>query len=257
MLSTDLISEHAAGLAALGRSHDLATPIPTCGEWDLATLVWHLAEVHHFWAYVIGNRPAGPDAYERLDRPPDGELADLLESISTGLVGLLDAADPAETAWSWSDDHTVAFAVRRQVHEAIVHHVDGVLAVGEALPDVHPTVAADGIDELITVMLAGVPGWAEYHPGGSTIRLTTTDAGTRHDLEFGRMTGTSPDTDRTYDIGAMRMLSDTASPTTSVSGPALSVELWMWGRAGTDDLRVEGDPAGAARLRELVVEVTQ
>ena len=53
----------AVTLAELGWRCDLTTPVPTCGDWTLADLIWYLAEVQSFWEYIIANRPAGPDRY--------------------------------------------------------------------------------------------------------------------------------------------------------------------------------------------------
>ncbi len=252
-----VVATHGHGLAELARRHAATTPVPTCGDWSLADLVWHLAEVHDFWAHTIEHRPAGPDTYSRPDRPPDDELAGLLDDRCERLVGLLAATDPDEHAWSWSAERSVRFTIRRQSHEALIHHVDGVLAVGSPLPAAPSPLAADGVDELVTVMLAGVPDWAEYHPSDRTLRLVATDTGDRWELEFGRMTGTSPDTGRTYDVVALEVLDRLDRPTTTISAPALELDLWMWGRADHAALTVTGDPLGASRLRELVVDTTQ
>ncbi len=156
--------------------------------------MWHLTEVQNFWEYIIANRPAGPDRYPVPDRPADDELADLLTDRSTKLIGHLETADPGDHAWSWAAEQTVAFTIRRQTHEALVHHIDGVLAVATELPTVDSAVAADGVDELVTVMLCGVPEWATFDPTTDTLRLEVTDTGDAWTLGFGRMTGTSPDT---------------------------------------------------------------
>ena len=54
---------------------------------------------------------------------------------------MLEAADPAEEAWNWSDDHTVGFILRRQAHEALVHRVDAELAAGDRT-DLDPLLAS-------------------------------------------------------------------------------------------------------------------
>lgn len=244
-------------LADLGRRHRLATPVPTCGDWTLGDLVWHLAEVQDFWVFVIANRPDGPDSYVRPDRPPDDELADLLADRCDGLLDVLAQADPADTAWSWSVDQTVGFTLRRQTHEALIHHVDGLLAVGEPMPDVDAAVAADGVDELVGVMLTGIPEWADFAPAPDTVRVITTDEPGTWTLTFGRMTGTSPTSGTTYDIDAAELVDDFDDPSTTISGRALDLDLWLWGRRDVSALTITGDPAGADRLRAQVAESTQ
>ena len=256
-----LIDEHANGLVALGRAHPLGTPVPTCGDWNLGDLIWHLFEVEHFWCHVIGGRPdATPASYERPVRPnDDAALPDWLEAASHELVTLLDAADPAEPAWSWSEaDRSVGFTVRRQTHEAIVHHLDGVLAVGGSPDDVRvdPSVAADGIAELVDVMLTGVPPWAEYHPSTDTVRLELPGLDRQWDLEFGRVTGTSPDTGIAHDLVAFDRRHDVELPDATVAGAPLDLLLWLWGRIGLDRVAVTGDQTYPARLREAIVDAT-
>lgn len=170
-----VIREHVLGLAEVVRDAALDAPVPSCPDWTLGDLAWHQIEGLRFWTHVIAQRPAGPDSFESPTRPPDGELADQLTQAGHALADALDAADPTETAWSWSDDQTVGFTVRRQTHEAVVHHVDGCLAAGTALPDIPPKLAADGVDETVHVMLTGVPEWAgsSVRPAWSRCALTT------------------------------------------------------------------------------------
>lgn len=255
--STDLIASHTRALADLGRHHDLATPVPTCGEWALADLLWHVAEVQHFWAYIIANRPAGPDKHPMPDRPGDDQLADLLGRCCDDLVDQLLQADPSDQAWSWASEQTVAFTLRRQTHEAVVHHVDSTLAVGDDLPVVDPVVATDGVDELVTVMLSGVPDWATFTPGDETIRLTTDDTDDTWNLGCGRMTGTSPDSGTDYDLSAFELLDRLDAPSATVSADSLDLLLWLWGRRPADQLTITGDPTVVDRLRSTVAESTQ
>ncbi|MDJ0769392.1 MAG: maleylpyruvate isomerase N-terminal domain-containing protein [Ilumatobacter sp.] len=252
-----MIARHGAGLAELGRRHSPSTPVPTCGDWRLADLVWHLAEVQDFWCHVIGNRPAGPDSYDRPSRPADDELGDLLADRCRRLVSLLTDADPAEHAWSWADEQTVGFTVRRQSHEALVHHVDGLLAVGEPVPTVDPALGADGVDELVGVMLTGVPPWATFTRGTGTIRLDAGGAGRSWSLRFGRMTGTSPTTGTDHDLAALERIDDLDRADTVIEAPALDLDLWMWGRLPDEHVSVAGDPDAVARLRQTIAESTQ
>ena len=241
----------------LGRRHDLGTPVPTCGDWTLADLIWHLTEVQNFWEYIIGQRPAGPEQYPVPERPADDRVADLLTDRCTHLVGHLDSADPADRAWSWANEQTVAFTIRRQTHEALVHHIDGVMAVGAEIPSVKPTVAADGIDELVTVMLSGVPPWATFEREHDSLRLIAADTGDTWNLGLGRMTGTSPDSGTTYDLAAFELLAGLDDPTATIEAASLDLLLWMWGRRSSELLTVTGDTDLATRLRAAIAESTQ
>ena len=49
---------------ALAEGADPSRPVPSCPEWTVADLVWHLGEVHWFWATDIELRATDPDTVE-------------------------------------------------------------------------------------------------------------------------------------------------------------------------------------------------
>lgn len=245
------ISQAAAALADLLDVNDSSTLVPTCGEWTLADLVWHLCEVQSFWAHVIDKRPVGPETYQPPARPADDELAPLLRSAGQTLANLLAEADPEDEAWSWSDDQTVGFSIRRQVHESMIHGIDGFLAVGAPLPDVAPRLAADGIDEMVRVMLTGRPDWAAFEPEGEVLELVASDTGDRWALRPGRIVGTDPASGNRVErdgYGLMDGATPAPLPTTNIGARALDLLLWMWGR---QDIPATTDPAGVAAGQRL------
>jgi uncharacterized protein (TIGR03083 family) len=255
-ITIDQIADHTRGLAGIASLADPTTPVPTCGEWTIADLAFHLYEVQRFWVHIIGNRPAGPEEYEHPDVPAD--IAVALQEINARLVELLAAADPAETAWSWSDNHTVAFTIRRQLHEALVHHADATLAIGLDLPEAAPLVAADGVDELVDVMLTGIPDWATFLPSAEFVRLRCTDTGDQWTMSLGQISGTSSQTGVTYDgLPAADRIADDMRPDLTISGPAFDVLLWLWGRLPSSSLTLTGETEIAARLRDTVTAATQ
>ena len=253
----DSIVFHSSALAALAETQPTATPVPTCGEWTLADLTWHLGEVQDFWSYIITNRPAGPEDYRQPPRPDDDELADFLRDATHRLVAALDRADPSDAAWSWADDHTVAFTARRQTHEAIIHHVDGVLACASAVPEIDGYLAADGVDEMVSVMLTGTPEWGTFTREPGVVRLIATDAERVWTLRFGRMTGTSPASGKTYDLPAPEPVQSDVEVDTSIAASAWEMNRWLWGRGEDLTPSIEGDPELMARLRAVVTDATQ
>lgn len=236
-------------LADATAAADLTTAVPTCGEWTLADLVWHLTDVQKFWTYIISSRPADPIGYTRPARGADSELVDGLRRAVDALVAVLESADPNESAWSWSREQTVGFTIRRQTHEALTHCVDGLLAIGAPLPPVPPELAADGIDEVLTVMPDGTHSTDDFIGSGDRLRLTAVDTHDAWAFELGRRGGQ----------GAIELAasSDPAHTTTQISGGALELNLWLWGRGATDPLLIEGDVRGADELRMLIAESTQ
>ena len=85
-----------------------------------------------FWATIVRTRPrpGGPDAPEP-ERPASYDaLLAAFDAAHAALVAELEAADPADEAWTWSREQTVGFTIRRQAHEALIHRLDAEQAAG-------------------------------------------------------------------------------------------------------------------------------
>lgn len=255
VLVIDDISRSAVALAELIDTHESSTPVPTCGDWTLADLVWHLTEVQLFWGHIIGNRPHGPETYERPVRATDNALSGQLRTASQHLVELLTVADPEDHAWSWSDDHTVGFTIRRQVHEALVHGIDGILAVRAPMSDVPSRLAADGIDEMVRVMLTGTPDWAVFQATGEVVELRASDTNDRWVLRSGQIIGIEPTSGSALTLNGYE-LSDDVVPTTTIEAEALDLLLFMWGRRDTPTMSESRQIEAAATLRRVIVAAT-
>ena len=216
----------AAAEAVLTRGW--AAPVPGCPGWTLADLVWHLAEVQHFWAWVVRTRATDPSAYATPRRHPDDELLGYLDAQSAELETALRAAAPAERVWTWTPRQDVAWVLRRQAQEAVVHTVD----VEQVLGDVRPIpadVGLDGIDEWLEVMVPGaLPDGPppEAHP----VVLHAVDA----------------DEERTLFPGTR------AFPVAALTGTAGDLLLALWRRVPLEVLTVDGDAPQAAAMIGLV-----
>jgi uncharacterized protein (TIGR03083 family) len=203
-------------------------PVPGCPGWSLADLVWHLAEVQHFWAWVVRTRAPDPSTYTEPQRHPDDELLGYLDASSAELEVALDGADPAERVWTWAPQQDVAFVLRRQVQEAVVHTID----VEQVLGDVRPVpadVGLDGIDEWLDVLVpSALPGGPppEAHP----VVLHAVDA----DVERTLFPGTRP------------------FPIAALTGNAGDLLLALWRRVPLEVLTVDGDGLQAAAMIGLV-----
>jgi len=248
------ITEHSEALAQIAERHSPHTPVPTCPGWTLADLTWHLLGVQDFWAWIIDNRPAGPDGYSEPERPDDAALAPRLRRASAHLVASLGQAEPQEPAWSWSDDHTVAFTLRRQAHESWIHLVDGAIAAGQDVPEVDVDFAVDGIEEFVSNNVAAdIPPWATFEPSNQQLGLSST-SGAEWVLRFGRFRGTSP-TGTLYDDDYSQRSQGAAD--TLVRADADVLLLWLWGRVDVGELTVEGNGRLADRLRAIAHEGSQ
>jgi uncharacterized protein (TIGR03083 family) len=219
--------------------------VPSCPEWDADDLLWHLAEVQWFWGTIVSLGLATPEKAEELkpERPADRTgLQAFFERASNDLGGILTATAPETRAWTWSHDQTVGFIRRRQAHEALIHRVDAELAAGGRTA-MDSWLAADGVDEVLRLIYAGVPEWGTFTPDTArTVRLRAADTGDSWLVTLGRFTGTDP-AGNTYDEPDIAMAdSDQGGPSAAeVSGSAADLDCWLWHRPPAGPLDRSGD----------------
>jgi uncharacterized protein (TIGR03083 family) len=188
--SVEHVSQFAAAaerLADAVATADMRAAVPTCPGWRVIDLVKHLGNVHARTATIL---ETGQRAPEQNDRPRSsrpravsgwylGKAGDLYE--------VLRHTDLTEPCWNFAFGSGVkAFWSRRQLHETTIHQVDLDLASGRGAVDgsgivgplpIEPAVAADGIDEVLTVFAH------RMHSRGHAARLerplaiTATDTG--------------------------------------------------------------------------------
>jgi uncharacterized protein (TIGR03083 family) len=218
----------AEAATAAELAHGWRARVPGCPDWDLADLVWHLAEVQFFWAWIVRTRAEDPTGYPEPDRRPDAELLGFLAAASADLETVLAGADPAERVWTWAPRRDVAFVLRRQVQEAVVHTADVEQALGEVRP-IPAAVAVDGIDEWLELM---VPASLPQGPpdGAHPVVLHALDA----DAERTLFPGTRP------------------FPIATLTGNAGDLLLALWHRLPLEVLTVDGDGLQAAAMIGLV-----
>lgn len=235
---------------------DPAAPVPSCPDWTAADLLWHLTTVQHWWCAMVTNRPQSPAEMGYIEPGrPDGHDALLAayDAAHRAFVAAIEAADPAEPAWSWSDDHTVGFTYRRQAHEALIHRVDAELAA-DALTPLDPVLAADGVDELVQVMYGGeLPAWGTFEPHAGDVEIVLTDVGATLRVLPGRFQGIDPDTGTSYDEGFLHVERHPAGPAAAtVSGAAGPVDAWLWHRRDDDGIVWTGAPEARNRFLSVV-----
>jgi uncharacterized protein (TIGR03083 family) len=205
-----------------------AAPVPGCPGWTLADLVRHLAGVQHFWAWVVRTRAIDPSGYPEPVRRPDEELLGWLVGRSAELETVLAGADPSEPVWTWAPQRDVAFVLRRQALEAVVHTADVEQVVDDPRP-VPADVGLAGLDEWLEVMVpAALPQGPppEAHP----VVLHAVDA----------------DAERTLFPGSRPF------PIAALTGTAGDLLLAVWRRVPLEVLTVDGDPLQAAAMIGLV-----
>lgn len=145
----------------LAATADPSRRVPSCPDWDVTELVYHLGEVHWFWGTIVELRATDPDQAEagKPERPADyGELVAWGRSSLDRLIAFLEASDDSTPVWTWAkeeSDHSVGFIRRHQVQETCVHRWDIEKAVrDDAPPDpIAAEAASDAIDEFLAVTL--------------------------------------------------------------------------------------------------------
>ncbi len=208
--------------------HGWQAPVPGCPDWRLDDLVWHVAEMQHFWSWVVRSRAPDPSAYVEPARRPDDELLGFLAAQNAELETVLAGADPATPVWTWAPQQDVAFVLRRQAQEATIHTVD----VEQVLGDVRPIptdVGLDGLDEWLEVIVPGVL------PGGPP-----EDA---HPVVFHAV---DADAERTLFPGVRPF------PVAALTGTAGDLLLAVWRRVPLEVLTVDGDGFQAVAMIDLV-----
>lgn len=236
--------------AALG---DVA--VPACPEWTAADLTWHLTEVQAFWATMLGKGLSTPAEADMPGRPPDDQLIALFAEQSDRLITALSEGEDNDRCWSWHPaGGTRGWVRRRQAQEALIHRVDAEQALlaltGTPPSEVDESLAADGIDELIHLLLTGEPreDGARFEPSDRSVRITVPRRS--WDLTIGRVTGGSAD--HPPDRPAVRLEPDPlASPSATVVGSAAEIDLWLWGRVPLTTASIRGNHDVVAELLDL------
>ncbi len=241
-----LLEEDHRRLRAAGAA-DPAASVPSCPGWTLADLVDHVGEVYLHKAETM-RLGAWPEPW-----PPEPDPAGPLHRLDRAYAALcaeFAAREPGEAALTWYDpDQTVGFWVRRMALETVVHRIDAELAAGTPVTPVADDLAADGIDEILTVMLAfATTSWpAEFGDGLAEAdgRPVSIAAGEERWLV------------RATPAGVEVARGERASGAASVAGAPQDVLLWLWGRQDGAALTFGGDDALVERLRRLLKESTQ
>jgi uncharacterized protein (TIGR03083 family) len=176
------IEAGASAIGALVAGGDLARPIPTCPDWTLRELAVHVGRVHRWAAQITATRAAEPPAFRTL---PDGQFpaepAGQADWLAAGAAQVVAAVGEAgeDPVWAFGAVAPASFWGRRMCHETLVHAADARLAAGLAPAEIPPAVAADGIDEWLTVMMPPPPGQADPRAqvlgAGAALHVRTTD----------------------------------------------------------------------------------
>lgn len=217
-------------------------PVPSCPGWTADDLARHTGAVYLHKLDEL-------DADSEPPWPPDGiddvPPRDLLASAYAALAAQLRKRQPTATAHSWYEpDQSVRFWIRRMAHETLIHRIDAELAAGLPISEVSDELAADGVDEVLTVFLAyAASGWPQMFDGlldGPQRAVDLLAGGFSWQVLLGGGSVTVTD------------LAGQASAT--VVGTPEDLLLWLWGR-GPQPATL-GDLAIAQELRAVMAVAT-
>jgi uncharacterized protein (TIGR03083 family) len=172
---TDYLAHLRADVdAVLGvlASAELTEPVAACPGWTVRELVEHLGSVHRWAADIVRTGAPSP-----LDE--EHGIEDLASWFAEGAAGLIDAlatADPASSCWTFTSARTRGFWLRRQALETVVHRWDAERALGEP-GEIAPTLAADGVSEVVDLMTPRQIKLERMPPLPVTVELHATDTG--------------------------------------------------------------------------------
>jgi len=176
----DFVEEFAAAaerFAVAVAWTDQRAVVPTCPRWTVRQLVVHVANVHAWAATVV---ETGRAAHEQDDEPSSSrprQVSQWYAGKAEDLYEVLRSTDPGRPCWNFAFGLGVAgFWRRRQLHETTVHLLDLDAAGGRAT-ELTPVVAADGVDEVLTVFLPRMHQRGHVLGLDRPLALTATDTG--------------------------------------------------------------------------------
>ncbi|MCW2757311.1 MAG: maleylpyruvate isomerase family mycothiol-dependent enzyme, partial [Nocardioidaceae bacterium] len=174
----------------------------------------HLGGVHR-WAHAsLGTPVEGPPP--STDPAPADDLHAWFVDGATALGTTLRNVEPEQPCWGFGPKpRTASFWIRRQAHETAMHRWDAESAAGRT-PSYDTMLAADGIDEVLTLMLPRQVRLGRTPEATGAVRLDADG--------------------RSFRLGD-------ADPVGTVGGTADAVLLLLWGRIDPADprLTVSGD----------------
>jgi uncharacterized protein (TIGR03083 family) len=229
------IQSQGSALLRHARSAGLDAPVPTCPGWDARRLLQHVTRVWGRAEVIARTRSTTPPTSDQLPPfSPDDTVVGDAEAMLDRVVAALAEADPDVATYFFvpgapggSGSRTWA---RRMAHETAVHRADAEAADGHTPSPVDPHMAADGVDELVAVLLPGVVARLGVDLT-TTVHLHCTDVEGEWMLDLRD--------------GQLHVTREHGKGDLAVRGPASGLFLWSWNRLGTDDAGITtfGDPA--------------
>lgn len=241
LVHTELLTaeaERAATLLDGLGADDWTREVPACPGWNVRKVARHIGTAHRWAAAIVRSPDQTPVSPRSLALGFPDSYAGYGDWIREGVADLARAvheAGPDKLVWSWGPDPYARFWSRRMLHETAVHRADIELALGRT-PGFDPAVAADGIDEFLTVL----PAAAAFAP---KVRTLTGDGETLH-LHATDGDPAAPAEERaewliTLEPHGFRWRRAHAKGAAAVRGPVGELYLFAWGRRAPGAAQIE------------------
>ena len=226
-----------AAVSAVAAAGDPDAPVPSCPRWSLDRLVGHLGWVYNWVSEHLEARSATMLDRDAVPRPPRGEaVVAWFDQAHARVLAALRDVEGATEIWGWAGVNSAAFWQRRMAHETLIHRWDAENAVGEPGP-LDSDLAADGVDELMEVILPFQVGSAADALPDGTLHLHRTDG---EGEWLCRISGGRLECERIHARGDV-----------AVRGTGEQLDLVLWRRITPGDVEVFGDAAVLAAWTAL------
>lgn len=222
-LVTAVRREGEAMLAAIRLG--IEPDVPHCEGWTVEDLARHVWQVYaNVTLYVSSRATSRPEV---LPQMPDGDPVELLADQLDDLVAALSECDADTPIWTWvfNAPEGASFWARRMAHESAVHRFDAQNAHGIQEP-IAAELAADGIDELIDIIVPRVYSRDQVTGPSGTVALHSTDGDVWHLL---------------LEAPGVRRVERIETPQVDATGTCSALLLTLYGRVPTTSVDVTGD----------------
>ncbi|HVB54169.1 MAG TPA: maleylpyruvate isomerase family mycothiol-dependent enzyme [Candidatus Acidoferrales bacterium] len=189
--------------------------VPPAPGWTVREVVTHVAEVYEqkIACTLLQREEPSPPRW-----PAERDPLEWFADVHQRLLDLFTNRGAEESSYTWwPADQTVGFWARRMAQETVIHRVDAELSSGQSSP-VDPELAVDGVDEVLTIFLAGA---------AEPVREAVPVSAPRGDADA------------------------------ELSGDPEPVLPWLWGRGSASRLTRAGDAAVLTLLRDRLPLATQ
>jgi uncharacterized protein (TIGR03083 family) len=214
--------------------------VPTCPEWTVGDLAAHQGRVYRWIGAIIEDRSQEFIHPSTLEQPLKGrDPIAYLKSGAELALEILDQADPDVEVWNWFDGKPAParFWYRRIAHETVIHRTDAEAAAGRESRVEPAELAADGIDEFLSLLPVRTRD-QDLAPLAGSYHFHTTDVPGEWVVVF--------------DAEGMTIRREHAKADVAIRGAASDLELFLYNRRGSDGLDVFGDPAKVAAWTENI-----